>query len=135
MNNCNECMEMGFPHFKVVANLSERNSIPCDQRVDGMLVNVRDLPGTNHKIYMLKGDDICNNGNWKEYNTLDYFRETLGHVIITEQIPTDFLVTSPYLNTRFPKAESGFRVTYTELNTSFMKLDDGNWVLTNYIKI
>ena len=134
MSNCDNCFEPGItPAYRVAQTIYERNTIPCVERVNGMIVTV---VGTDlsYKQYMLKGGDPCVNENWKEYG-LD--KESLSTLVGHETIPDipQEPVTSSELNSRFPEAIEGFRVTYTSLNTTFMKIFNNKWIMSGNILI
>jgi len=114
-------------HYRVVNTIAERNLIPCAERVLGMIVTVVQ---DNYKQYMLQGNDACNNNNWKPYNEIEQIKI---HKTI-DNAPSD-LITSDYLNTQFPNTPEGFKVTYKSLNSSFMRIANGEWLITNYTPI
>ena len=127
-NNCNEIDSLAA--YRVVQTIYERNTIPCIERINGMIVTVvgNDL---SYKQYMLQGSDPCVNSNWVLYST---GIDTLGnHKSIEEEL--NLPITSSYLNSRFPTAKEGFKVTVLNLNTTFMKVFGDRWVMTNNILI
>lgn len=126
-------MESNINNHVIVQSISERNTIPCENRVNGMIVTVigTDL---SYNQYMLKGGDPCVNTNWKPHGlTLKDVNETVGHETITDM--PEQTITSLELNTRFPNAKEGFKVTYTKLNSTFMKIFSDVWVMSNNIQI
>lgn len=128
MSDCNKQIP-----YRVVQTIYERNSLPCEERMNGMIVTVigTDL---SYKQYILKGGDPCVNTNWKDYNLdITDVKQAIGHESVNT-IPEE-TITSIYLNTRFPKAIEGFRVTYTTLNTTFMKIFGDSWIMAGNIKI
>lgn len=130
---CNCCGEKQIFPYRIVQTIYERNSLPCEERVNGMIVTVigNDL---SYRQYILKGGDPCVNTNWKEYNLdITDVKQAIGHESVNT-IPEE-VITSLYLNTRFPKAIEGFRVTYTLLNTTFMKIFGDSWIMSGNIKI
>lgn len=134
MDNCIGCEKLPFPHYRVVRTISERNTIPCDERINGMLVTVQNASrNKKYVLYMLQGIDACSNSNWVEYITLDLIEELFGNMVIEDEVTEE--VTAEYLNTLYPNARSGFRVTFTTLNTSFIRLFDGSWVMNNNVNI
>lgn len=127
-NFCNECdPSLLFKNYRIVNTISERNTIPCEERVLGMIVTV--IGSNTYKQYMLKGGDPCNNSNWQPYGNF----ETTIHVTVTSE-PTE-RISDFFLNTTYPNSKEGFMVTYTFLNTTFMKIAGDNWVITNSIPI
>ena len=67
------------------------------------------------------------------YFSIEELNDMIGHKTITTEVTTP--ITSSELNTRFPKAKEGFQVTYTTLNTTFMKIFDDSWLMSNNIQI
>ena len=131
MSNCNGIDSLAT--YRVVQTIYERNTIPCEERLNGMIVTVvgNDL---SYKQYMLKGGDPCVNSNWKPSNlSIEELSDIIGHKTITTEVTVP--ITSSELNTRFPKAKEGFQVTYTALNTTFMKIFDDSWLMSNNIQI
>ena len=130
---CNDCNDTPHP-YRVVQTIHERNTLPCVERVNGMIVTVvgQDL---SYKQYILKGGDPCVNSNWVEYGlTVDAISELIGHFTdFSTNLPDP--VTSTYLNNRFPRAVEGFRFTAVTLNTMFTKISSDTWVLTPVIPI
>ena len=128
-----------FPIYRIVQNLTERNTIPCDERMRGMLVTVIQasaVPDESGSIppaftqYMLQGVDICNNISWVKYSVdNDTLTTKVGHK--TEESLVSEEITNLYLNNKYPKAIEGFQVTITPLNSTFMKVSSDRWVLTN----
>lgn len=146
MNNCNNsCSELLVAPYRVVQNIQERNTIPCVERKDGMIVTVVNdtIPYTQ---YILKGGDPCINSNWKNYT--EYIKETTKETVresLLELIKEFFSenyhetvidntltnVTNEYLNTNYGEKLEGFRVHFTSLGTTFTKIKDNVWVMTN----
>lgn len=126
MNNCCE----NIPTYRVVNTITERNSIPCIERLNGMLVTVIGSD-SSYKEYMLRGGDPCVNSNWTERFGMSQVNLNIGHVTI-EDIITE-VISDLYLNTRFPQSMEGFRVTFLDLKSTFMKISGDRWVLTNSI--
>ena len=128
---CNDCNEIdSLAAYRVVQTIYERNTIPCIERINGMIVTVvgNDL---SYKQYMLQGGDPCVNSNWVLYST---GIDTLGnHKTIEVEIALP--ITSSYLNSRFPTVKEGFKVTVLNLNTTFMKVFGDRWVMTNNVLI
>lgn len=88
----------------------------------------------SYNQYMLKGGDPCVNSNWKPHNlSITEISDSLGHATVSDEVLTP--VTSQELNFRYPKAKEGFRVTFTELNTTFMKIFNDKWLMSNNIEI
>lgn len=134
MSNCDNCFEGGvIPAYRVTQTIYERNTIPCIERVNGMIVTVVG-EDNSYKQYILKGGDPCVNENWKEYGldkaSLSIF---IGHETVPD-IPQG-PITSSELNSKFPEALEGFRVTYTSLNTTFMKIFNNQWIMSGNILI
>lgn len=130
MNNC--CPEGSIlPVYRIVQTIYERNAIPCEERMNGLLVTV---VGDNetYKQYMLQGGDPCVNNNWVEIMSLNEVMNKLGHKTIEENITEE--ITPIYLNTKFPETLEGFSVTFTTRNTTFTKLSGNRWGIQN-IKI
>lgn len=127
-NDCNEIDSLAA--YRIVQTIYERNTIPCVERLNGMLVTV---VGANksYSQYMLQGGDPCVNSNWVLYST---GIDPLGdHKTIEEEATLP--ITSNYLNSRFPTAKEGFKVTVLNLNTTFMKVFGDRWVMTNNVLI
>lgn len=132
MNNCEECVRP-TPTYRVVQNISERNTIPCNERMNGMVVTVVGIDNS-YKQYMLQGGDPCVNTNWKTINLNPIqLNSYIGHITIYEE--TTDPVTNTYLSNRFPESLEGFRVTIVSLNTTFMRIQNDTWVITNNIQI
>ena len=129
-----ECKDCGpfesFPHYRVVQTVYERNMILCTERISGMMVTVVG-DDRSYKQYMLKGADPCVNSNWVEVNSEKALWNSIGHDTIYSE-PTD-VISSQYLNSVYPKAKEGFRVTIVPLNSTFMKIAQSNWAITNSI--
>lgn len=129
----NECKDCGpfesFPHYRVVQSVYERNMIPCDQRVNGMMITVVGND-RSYKQYMLRGGDPCVNDNWKEITTEEDIWNMVGHATVFED--PGFTITSEYLNSRYPKSREGFRVTFITLNSTFMRVAQDVWMITNF---
>ena len=135
MSNCQDCIPQPFPHYLAVETISERNSIPCDERKNGMLVSVKSISGGNYVMYMLKGGDPCNNTNWKEYNSINELLNSYGMAQVDTEVSENLTITAQLLNENYPQAQAGFRVYYTKLNTYFTKLNNGDWVMSNNVNI
>lgn len=135
MSKCNCNSTPIFP-YRIVQNLRERNSLPCSERIRGMkVVVIQGTVGSDtppYTEYMLQGIDPCNNANWKKVSFDDYvFNNTIGHA--TEEIMDEDPITNEYLNLKYPLVLEGFKVTILPLNTTFMKISEGRWVITNNI--
>lgn len=138
--SCN-CDKLPIFPYRVVQTLSERNTIPCDERVNGMIVTVvqagtiadeSGIPPPAFTQYMLQGGNICSNASWKKYSVdSGVLTTSVGHV--TEEIVVDEPLENEYFNTKYPRALEGFRVTVLPLNTTFMKISNNRWVITNNI--
>lgn len=128
---CNDCNEIdSLAAYRVVQTIYERNTIPCVERLNGMLVTVVGAD-KSYLQYMLQGGDPCVNSNWVLYST---GIDPLGnHKTIEEEVALP--ITSSYLNSRFPTAKEGFKVTVLNLNTTFMKVFGDRWVMTNNVLI
>ena len=127
------CCNTPFSDYRIVQTITERNTIPCEERSNGMVVTVigNDF---SYKQYMLKGGDPCVNSNWKPNTfSVEELNDIIGHKTVDAEVTTP--VTSSELNTRFPKAKEGFQVTYTKLNTTFMKIFNDSWLMSNNIQI
>lgn len=140
MNNCG-CNKVPIFPYRIVQTLAERNTIPCNERIDGMIVTVvqgSNVPDKDDKLpkpytqYMLKGNNICNNNNWVKVIDTMQLQDQIGHATEFELIDDE--LTDEYLNNRYPNALEGFRVTIKPLNTTFNKLSDGTWTMSNSIK-
>ena len=128
-----------FPIYRIVQNLTERNTIPCDERMRGMLVTViqasavpdeSGFPPPAFTQYMLQGVDICNNTSWVKYSVDNHTLSTkVGHKTEEQLVAQE--ITNQYLNNKYPKVLEGFQVTITPLNSTFMKVSADRWVLTN----
>lgn len=129
------CCHESVRHYRVVNSIFERNTIPCEERINGMLVTVTGLDNS-YKQYILKGGDPCVNTNWKEFG-LSYpnIEKAVGHETIPSLESQYLPVTSSYLNSRYPESKEGFRVTVSNLNTTFMKVYGDVWVMTNNVPI
>lgn len=126
MDKCNEgCDEIS--NYLIVRTLSDRNTIPCIKRINGMKVTVIG-DDFSYKEYMLQGGDPCVNSNWKENFSSAIVSTTIGHVTVEEVITSE--ITDLYLNQRFPKALEGFRVTFITLNSTFSKVSGDRWAIT-----
>ncbi len=118
--------------YKVVQNLSQMRSIPCDERIIGMTVVV---VGSKYKKYQLEGGDPCNNNNWKSLEfSVEDIQKSIGHKTIVENLDSE-LITKEYLNNRFPTSMEGFMVTVISLNTTFLKIEGGSWRMLGSFKI
>ena len=130
MSNC--CDEINLiPPYRVVQTIYERNTLPCRERLNGMMVTVVGSD-RSYKQYMMKGGDPCVNSNWVEMLSLNEVANTLGHVTIESE--DQEIITNIYLNERFPGTKEGFTVTFLDRNTSFKKVTGSRWVISN-IKI
>jgi hypothetical protein len=123
--NCNE--ERIFP-YRVVQTLYERNTMPCPERLNGMIVTVVGND-KDYKQYMLKGGDPCVNANWVDYQSPETYASFFGHETLTEPITGP--IEDSFLNARYPSAREGFRVSIPSLNATFMKIFNNAWVSTN----
>lgn len=115
--------------YRVVRTIAERNTIPCDERINGMRVTVVGGDST-YKEYMLKGGDPCVNSNWEEIPSASTISQMTGHSTVEEDTAT---ITDLYLNERFPDSLEGYRVTFLNLKSTFMKISADRWVITNNI--
>ena len=80
MNNC--CPDGSpLPTYRIVQTIYERNTIPCEERMNGLLVTVVGNTQT-YRQYMLQGGDPCVNNNWVEILNLNQVNNKLGHVTI-----------------------------------------------------
>ena len=126
--------ENQIQHYRVVQTIHERNTLPCTERMNGMVVTVvgSDL---SYKQYILKGGDPCVNSNWEEYGlTPSAVSELVGNFTdFSTDLPDP--ITSTYLNNRFPGALEGFRFTAVALNTMFTKISSDTWILIPVIPI
>lgn len=133
--SCN-CSKLPIFPYRVVQNLRERNSLPCAERIRGMKVAVIEgILGTEappYTEYMMQGVDPCNNDNWRKV-TVDSSTliNTVGHA--TEETLDEDPISNEYLNLKYPAVLEGFKVTILPLNTTFMKISQGRWVITNNI--
>ena len=137
MSNCG-CNSAIFP-YRVVQTLAERNAIPCSERMNGMIVTVVQASTTPDNTgyvqpaytqYMLKGGDPCVNSNWKKLSVdAQTLSSSVGHV--TEETLNSQVVDDTYLNNKYPTALEGFKVTVLPLNTTFMKVSNNRWAITN----
>ena len=117
--------------YRVVQTIYERNTIPCEERLNGMMVTVVGSD-SSYKQYMMQGGDPCVNSNWVEMLNLNEVANTLGHV--TVETEEQEVITNLYLNERFPGTKEGFTVTFLDRNTSFKKVSGSRWAISN-IKI
>lgn len=117
--------------YRVVQTIYERNTIPCSERLNGMLVTVVGSD-SSYKQFMLQGGDPCVNSNWKPVLDLSAILSMVGHFTIEDDVNGE--IEDIYLNTRFPKSLEGFRVTFLSLNTTFMKISGDRWVITNTVR-
>lgn len=131
MCDCTTCGDRRIFPYRVVRTIYERNSIPCDERLNGMLVTVVGAD-SSYKQFMLKGGDPCVNENWRPYDPIGSFTDRAGHFTLT--LPLTIPLTDEYLNANFPTAVEGFRVTVPSLNTTYMKIAGEQWVMGNNIK-
>lgn len=127
-----DCKQPIYP-FRVVNNRAERNTIPCDERTNGMIVTVVNENYIQYQLQTPKGGDICANINWKKVsfdpNDLVQYLGTF----VEDELPDDNTISSLYLDTKYPNSLPGFRVMIVPLNTTFMKVQQGRWVITNDI--
>lgn len=108
--------------YRVVNTILERDNIPTEERVLGLTVTVVE---DNFQQYMLQGLP----STWVKVGVeSDIIQNTYGHETVSDNVSS---VSKAGLNSRFPDAKEGFRVTYTVLNTTFMKVFNGDWVMTN----
>ena len=133
--SCN-CGPLPIFPYRVVQNLREMNTIPCSERIRGMkVVVIQGTAGTEtppYTEYMLQGNDPCNNDNWKKVTVDNIVLEnTVGHA--TEETLDENPITDEYLNLKYPAVLEGFKVTVLPINTTFMKISQGRWVITNNI--
>ena len=133
--SCN-CGPLPIFPYRVVQNLKERNSLPCSERMRGMkVVVIQGVVGTGtppYTEYTMQGNDPCNNDNWRKITVDNVVLEnTVGHVTLESLDETP--ISNTYLNNRYPSTLEGFRVTILPLNTTFMKISNGRWVITNNI--
>lgn len=129
-NYCNRCEELRIFPYRVVQTIYERDTIPCPERLNGMIVTVvgKDL---TYKQFMLEGGDPCSNDNWKPYHSILEIGKLLGHVTLDD--PMQVPVTNAALNNRFPEANEGFRVTVKSLNATFLKIYQDKWLMSNNV--
>lgn len=109
--------------YRVVQTLNERNTIPCDERIDGMIVTVVQ---DGYARYMLQGKDPCIN-NWVSLDSLLVKR--IGGATVESLEDT----TNTYLDRTFPEALEGFSLTVLRDNSSYRKTSNG-WALTSSIE-
>ena len=133
--SCN-CGPLPIFPYRVVQNLKERNSLPCAERIRGMkVVVVQGVVGTEtppYTEYMMQGNDPCNNDNWRKITVDNVVLEnTVGHA--TEETLDEDPISDEYLNLKYPAVLEGFKVTVLPINTTFMKISQGRWVITNNI--
>lgn len=133
--SCN-CGPLPIFPYRVVQNLREMNSLPCSERIRGMkVVVVQGVVGTEtppYTEYMMQGNDPCNNDNWRKITVDNVVLEnTVGHA--TEETLDEDPISDEYLNLKYPAVLEGFKVTILPLNTTFMKISQGRWVITNNI--
>lgn len=129
MSNC--CKEPVIA-YRVVKTLLERNNIPCEERMEGMIVTVI---GTDksYKQYILRGEP-CANSSWVSYGMdKELLKTYIGHITVVSNRNEN--ITSEYLNSRFPEALEGFKVTFSNLNTTFMKIFDDEWIMSGNTRI
>ena len=130
MNNC--CPDGSpLPTYRIVQTIYERNTIPCEERMNGLFVTVVGNTQT-YRQYMLQGGDPCVNNNWVEILNLNQVNNKLGHVTI--ETDNEDVITPLYLNERFPGTLEGFSVTFTNRNSTFTKISANRWGIKN-IKI
>lgn len=118
--------------YRVTDTISERNRIPCNQRLRGMLVTVIGKD-ESFKSYMLKGKDICSNDSWELFQGFKQ-ENAIDHVTI-QGIPSPYETKIVNLNQTYPDVKEGFRITYPDLETTFTKIAGNKWVTTNSFKI
>ena len=126
MGDCN-CKNL-VPAFRVVQTISERNGIPCDERLDGMVVIVVEDNYQAYKLKPISNKDVCLNNSWVRDN-LNYedIRNKLGHYTENEYESNGDDITTLYLNTRYPQVMEGFRVFIEPLNITFEKVEGEYW--------
>lgn len=108
--------------YRVVKTISERDNIPTEERVLGLTVTVID---ENFQQYMLQGLPAT----WVKVGVQsELIQNSYGHVTVSDNVSS---ISKAGLNSKFPDAKEGFRVTYTALSTTFMKVFNGEWVMTN----
>ena len=133
--SCN-CGPLPIFPYRIVQNLKEMNSLPCAERIRGMkVVVVQGVVGTEtppYTEYMMQGNDPCNNDNWRKITVDNVVLEnTVGHA--TEETLDEDPISDEYLNLKYPTVLEGFKVTVLPINTTFMKISQGRWVITNNI--
>lgn len=133
--SCN-CGPLPIFPYRIVQNLKEMNSLPCSERIRGMrVVVVQGVVGTEtppYTEYMMQGNDPCNNDNWRKITVDNVVLEnTVGHA--TEETLDEDPISDEYLNLKYPAVLEGFKVTVLPINTTFMKISQGRWVITNNI--
>ena len=134
MGDCN-CKNL-VPAFRVVQTISERNGIPCDERLDGMVVVVVNDNYQAYKLKPSKNTDVCGNTGWVRDN-LNYndIRDKFGHYTETVYEGNYDDITALYLNTKYPDVMEGFRVFIEPLNTTFEKIKGTSWKIYSSIKL
>ena len=122
--------------FRVVQTISERNSIPCSERLNGMIVIVVEDNYQAYKLTPKSNKDVCKNIGWVK-NGLSYedIINKLGHYTELDYTGNGDDITKLYLNTRYPKVLEGFRVFIEPLNITFEKIVDDNWKMYGSIKL
>lgn len=133
--SCN-CGPLPIFPYRVVQNLKEMNSLPCAERIRGMkVVVIQGVVGSEtppYTEYMMQGNDPCNNDNWRKITVDNVVLEnTVGHA--TEETLDEDPISDEYLNLKYPAVLEGFKVTVLPINTTFMKISQGRWVITNNI--
>ena len=133
--SCN-CGPLPIFPYRVVQNLKEMNSLPCAERIRGMkVVVVQGVVGSEtppYTEYMMQGNDPCNNDNWRKITVDNVVLEnTVGHA--TEETLDEDPISDEYLNLKYPAVLEGFKVTVLPINTTFMKISQSRWVITNNI--
>lgn len=133
--SCN-CGPLPIFPYRIVQNLKEMNSLPCAERIRGMkVVVVQGVVGSEtppYTEYMMQGNDPCNNDNWRKITVDNVVLEnTVGHA--TEETLDEDPISDEYLNLKYPAVLEGFKVTVLPINTTFMKISQGRWVITNNI--
>lgn len=129
-NCCTTCLQPIQP-YRIVRTIKERNAIPCEERMDGMLVLV--IEDSYTRYVMKGGNNYCNNLNWKKDTISDEdLVLKIGHV--TEDVEVSEPIESEYLNNKYPTALEGFRVTVEPLNTTFQKVSRNRWsIIANFL--
>ena len=123
--NCggSSCNDPIFP-YKVVQTNAEMRAIPCGDRINGMIVTVI---GEGFKQYQLQGGDICNNNNWKSFGlTFEEVNNSMGHALL--EVGNCDSLNNTALDSYYPEAKPGFRVSVEACNVTYMKISNHRWV-------